>query len=251
LKYERGRINKQILPLFIQKPICLTISFATMMGWKDWLYIPKSDKIAVIVLLIIISILSGIYSVVSLRPENPAMEISDHIPPDYKEWQQALYENTDKPEDERPTDKTYYPQPYFQPKMQSGETIELNSADTNQLKTIPGIGSMFARRIVKYKESLGGYAKMEQLNEVWGLDTYLFSTITPYLTLEPKHDSIYINSDSFHKLLDHPYLNYKQVLAITDIRERKGKIKSLKRLSLLDEFKKEDIEKLALYASFK
>ena len=38
------------------------------------------------------------------------------------------------------------------PKLEEGQTINLNTADTTQLKMVPGIGSYFARQIVNYRK---------------------------------------------------------------------------------------------------
>ena len=220
------------------------------MSWKDWLYIPKSDKIAILILLAIILVLLGANFYYSRTPDTKTIDFSEYIPEDYKEWQSQLHTKLEDEEKEISLKEVYHA-PYSLPKMKSGKTIELNSADSNQLKTIPGIGSTFAKRIVNYRKSLGGYANLEQLNEVWGLDTHLFSTITPDLTINPQYDSLYINLDSFEQLLQHPYLNYKQATVIIDIRTRKGTIRSLNRLGLLEEFKKEDLRKLTPYANFR
>ncbi|MBI4930608.1 MAG: helix-hairpin-helix domain-containing protein [Bacteroidetes bacterium] len=48
--------------------------------------------------------------------------------------------------------------------------VELNSADTTSLKTLKGIGSAFSKRIVAFREKLGGFVKKEQLMEVYGFD---------------------------------------------------------------------------------
>lgn len=222
------------------------------MNWKDWLYIPKSDKVAIVILTIAIFILLGVFVVVKIsNSSDKTIDFRSHIPDNYKEWERSLYEEKEIEAAKFQERKERQISQFYQPKMKLGETIELNSADTIQLKTIPGIGSGFANRIVKYRNELGGYVKIEQLNEVWGMDTYLYSQIEPFLTLNPAHDSIYINLDDFQKLLAHPYLSYKQVKVIADIRERKGAIKSLKRLELLDEFKKKDIERLTFYVSLK
>ncbi len=139
--------------------------------------------------------------------------------------------------------------PYPQ-KLKTGETIELNTADTTDLKKIPKIGSGFAGRIAKYRESLGGYISMDQLKEVWGMDDYLYEDIKPYLTFEPKIRKLKINTASFQELIKHPYINYKQAQIIVDIRERKDNISSIKRLGLLDEFSEKDIRRLSPYLSF-
>ena len=47
--------------------------------------------------------------------------------------------------------------------------VEINTADTNQLIELPGIGPAFARGIVKYRDRLGGFRSLDQLNEVWVL----------------------------------------------------------------------------------
>lgn len=216
------------------------------MNLKDWLHIPKSDKIAIVSLAILIGIGLVIHLVVSNRTKE---KFVFETPSDYAEWQAQL---TKKKEIERENylqNREKYNRPY-QPKMKEGKTIELNSADTLQLKMIPKIGSGYANRIVNYRNSLGGYLRMEQLEEVWGMDTYLYSEVVRYLTLEPKCDSLYINRLKFEELLKHPYLNYKQVMAIDDYRTRKGTIRSINRLQMFEEFKKKDIERLKDYISF-
>lgn len=221
------------------------------MGWKDWLYISKSDKIAISGLIVIIMILIAITTYLSFdKRDKESINLASNEPESYKAWKEQLTEQieVEKQNYYKEYNKNY--SYYYQPKMKSGETLELNSADTTLLKTIPGIGSGFAHRIANYRTALGGYARIEQLNEVWGLDTYLYEQMIPYITLEPNHDSLYINKDGFDKLLKHPYLNYKQVQVITDIRKRKGAIKSINRLKLLEEFTRRDIEKLMLYISF-
>ena len=46
--------------------------------------------------------------------------------------------------------------------------VELNSADSTTLQLLHGIGPAFARRIVRYREKLGGFSNKEQLLEVYG-----------------------------------------------------------------------------------
>ena len=69
--------------------------------------------------------------------------------------------------------KTYQPneqqeRPAFQrqPKLEEGQTVNLNTADTAQLKMVPGIGSYFARQIVNYRKRLGGFSTTAQLMEI-------------------------------------------------------------------------------------
>ncbi|NDV78664.1 helix-hairpin-helix domain-containing protein [Dysgonomonas sp. 511] len=218
------------------------------MNWKDYLYFQRGDKTAIILLLILI-LLAGILYAVSYpkqtrtQPEN----ISDN---NRFEAFIANMKYTEDTETQAKQDRHKNSPPLYQQKLKAGETIELNSADTTALKKIPKIGRGFANRIVKYRELLGGFNHIEQLKEVWGMDDYLFDDIKPYMTLTAKSRKIKINSASFRELAKHPYINYKQAQAITDIRERKGAIGSIGRLELLDEFSEKDIKRLSPYLSF-
>lgn len=72
---------------------------------------------------------------------------------------------------------------------------------------------------------------MEQLFEVKGMDSDRFEVIKPYIILENKDiRKTNVNRDEFKTLLRHPYLEYDQVKAIVNHRERKGWIKSWKEL---------------------
>ncbi len=59
--------------------------------------------------------------------------------------------------------------------------IEINSADTAMLMRIRGIGPVFSRRIVRYREILGGYHNVAQLREVYGMDEGRFTDTEPFL----------------------------------------------------------------------
>ena len=53
-------------------------------------------------------------------------------------------------------------------KLRKGEHININTADTAQLMTVPGIGSYYARQIVGKRARLGGFASPKQLLEIEG-----------------------------------------------------------------------------------
>lgn len=99
-------------------------------------------------------------------------------------------------------------------KLQPGATIDLNSADTLLLQRVPGIGVSFARRIYKYREILGGYYCVEQLQEVYGMDRERYDQIAPYMAIKTGVKPIYISLDSIAR---HPYLQYRHVRALRKI----------------------------------
>jgi len=109
--------------------------------------------------------------------------------------------------------------------------LDINTADSISLITLPQIGEVMASRIHRYRNRLGGFVSMEQLFEVKGMDQERFETIKPYIYLEDKTiTKIHVNQDEFKTLLRHPYLEYEQVKAIVNHRERKGLIQNWEQL---------------------
>ncbi|MBF0650564.1 helix-hairpin-helix domain-containing protein [Dysgonomonas sp. GY75] len=217
------------------------------MNWKDYLYFQKRDRVAIILLLVLITLTGGIY--IFTRPQQKAnKEEAEPSSVRVTTNTNTPYSNTIPTFSKQNKDKTPgYP---YQKKLETGGIVELNTADTTSLKMIPGIGTGFAKRIVKYRNLLGGFADITQLKEVWGLDNELYDKITPYIVLVPQIEKIKVNSADFNELNRHPYIDYKQARVIADIREWKGRIESLKRLRLLEEFTDDDIKRLTPYLSF-
>lgn len=109
--------------------------------------------------------------------------------------------------------------------------LDINLADTLALVELPQIGEVMASRIHRYRNRLGGFVAVEQLYEIKGMDSARFNTIKPYIILENNEITrINVNQDEFKTLLRHPYLEYEQVKAIVNHRERKGLIKNWEQL---------------------
>ena len=136
-------------------------------------------------------------------------------------------------------------------KFAQGTVIDLNTSDTLQLMKIPGIGTAFAKRITSYRNLLGGYYRLEQLQEVYGMYEELYEKIVPYLQTDTnKISSIPINTASLEKLKSHPYINFYQAKAIIEMRKKKGKLVNIHELHLLEEFTTEDLERIKHYLAF-
>ncbi|MDR2556733.1 MAG: ComEA family DNA-binding protein [Bacteroidales bacterium] len=135
----------------------------------------------------------------------------------------------------QPYSSNYTPPAYMQKKQ---FVATLNSADTNDLKELRGIGSGFARRIVAYREKLGGFVRKEQLKEVWGIDSALYSKIAQQVTIDAsKIRKININTATIDILKKHPYLDYYLAKEIVKYREKHGTfttIDDLQKVNLID-----------------
>ena len=117
------------------------------------------------------------------------------------------------------------------PESKSIPILDINSADSTALIDLPQIGQVMASRIHRYRNRLGGFVSMTQLFEVKGMDQDRFETIKPYIVLEHNEiTKINVNQDEFKTLLRHPYLEYEQVKAIVNHREKKGFINNWEQL---------------------
>lgn len=136
--------------------------------------------------------------------------------------------------------------PYI-PKYEEGTIVDLNKADTSILKRIPGIGSTLARMIVVYRQRLGGFYDVAQLQEVphVGVELNKWFVVTP-----AGLHKIQVNSASLDKLRSHPYMDFYKAKAIMEYRRKRGKIKGLSQLSMFEEFTEKDLKRLSPYLTF-
>lgn len=161
-----------------------------------------------------------------------------HISDDYKPAANFIT----RPAEAVQRDTTIYPK-----KLEKGSTVSLNTADTTQLKHIPGIGSYYARAIVRYRDQLGGYDSKSQLMEIGGFPEQALD----YLEVDAtKIRKIKINSATMDELRRHPYLLYYRAKRIVDYRRLYGRIRTLKQLLPTPEFTEKDIQRLEPYIEY-
>lgn len=132
-----------------------------------------------------------------------------------------------------------------------GTKVELNSADTTILKKVPGIGSVFSNRIVKYRELLGGFHSVSQLSEVYGIDPERYEELQKWFVIDDSFIvPLPVNNTPTDSLVKHPYISYRQAYAIERLRRQKGRLSGWENLMLLEEFNEEQYQKLKHYLAF-
>ena len=239
------------------------------MDWRSLLYFSKGEKQSLILLLLLIFTGSA-WLVISdlIRKEdvvaqtqplyvvNPA-NAPTPVPID------TTYRLASKPPlpvSRPPTPARKYP-PRRKPqqstfarteKFPAGSVVELNTADTTTLKKVPGIGSSFAGRIVKFRTLLGGFYSVEQLREVYGMDEERYLSLQNWFHADTSFIAkLPVNHLSSEALAKHPYISYKQARIMQQLCRRKGRLDGWIDLRLLEEFTETDRQRLLPYLSFR
>lgn len=112
--------------------------------------------------------------------------------------------------------------------------VELNSADSVQLTKVKGIGGFYAKTIIKYRNSLGGFVTKEQLMEIWKFDSVKFNAVKNFVIVDDSEiKTININT-CIASELKHPYLSWNAANAIVNYRNKHGKFKTLEDIKETD-----------------
>ena len=161
---------------------------------------------------------------------------------DYQPYTSRSYQNV--PYGEAPDS---VPGRRFPAKLKLGERIELNEADTASLMKVPGIGTYFARQIVRHRKLLGGYYSCHQLLEIQDMPEEALA----YFEVNPgKVRRLNVNKLSLGELKRHPYINYYQAKDIVDYRRLYGEIHDIEQLRLMKDFTPDDFERLRHYVDY-
>ncbi len=126
--------------------------------------------------------------------------------------------------------------------------IELNTADTLDLQQLRGIGPSFARRIVKYRNMLGGYYKKEQLLDVFGMDSTRYLGLLEHITVNGNLvKKININKSTIKELMRHPYIEFYVAKSIVLHKEEIGEYSDITQLKEVKLMYEDLYQKLAPY----
>lgn len=161
--------------------------------------------------------------------------ISDELYSTYEPY--IIIENKNEKQNEY---KTYTPKEI--------PIVDINTADTALLKQLPGIGPAYSSRIVKYRNSLGGFIKIEQISEVYGIKPETYNKIEQYLTISSvKIKKININFAEYKDLVKHPYIDSKTANEILNYKKKNGFYTSVEQLSSQNVINQATYDKLKDY----
>lgn len=125
--------------------------------------------------------------------------------------------------------------------------VDINAADTSLLQHIPGIASVRARKIVEYRERLGGYASLEQVME----SCQLPDEVLEWLSFNPVPlRRLDVNHLSVSQLMRHPYITFYQAKALAEYRKKHGPLSGVADLKHIEGFTDDHIRRLSPYLLF-
>ncbi len=222
--------------------------------WKVWLEFTRRELQALSMLMVLFALAIGMrwYAHVCTKPKLPivyhnvvfaADSIDAQTPQQRSEFEKeddysgrryakrSFERNGDslKPSDRAP----------YTPAYRKSRIVELNSADTIDLRNLPAIGPWLARKIVEYRDGLGGFISVDQLLEVYRMTPEKLDTLRPFLVLDTAWvERFNPNTVTLERLLKHPYFSATQAKGFISYRHKHGGFKiaaDLKKCLLIDE----------------
>ncbi len=157
----------------------------------------------------------------NLPRQSESLVANKHIPPTPQPQYHTSQRKTPTPPSTEPPPTTIY-------HKDKQLTLNLNTADSLDLVQLYNIGPTFARRIIRYRNQLGGFVNKSQLWEIRGMDSVRYNDIAPHLFADSADiTQLDLNSVTLDQLKHHPYLDYYQAKAIVQLRDAKGPYHSI------------------------
>ncbi|MCF8322663.1 MAG: helix-hairpin-helix domain-containing protein [Flavobacterium sp.] len=130
--------------------------------------------------------------------------------------------------------------------------LDINQATKEDLIKIYGIGEATSLRILKFKEGLGGFVSMDQMNDVWGLSLEVIENLNSHfkVSAQPTVNKIDINNASIKELAQFPYFNYQIAKQIVTFRSMNGDFKNKDDLTKIKGLSIDKATIIALYLKF-
>lgn len=128
--------------------------------------------------------------------------------------------------------------------------IDVNQSSAADWAALYGIGPILSQRIVKFRDKLGGFHRIEQVAETYGLPDSTFQRIRTQLLISPITRPVAINKSSAKELQAHPYIQWQQANVLIAYRQEHGPYNELADLEKVRALSAEFIQRIAPYLLF-
>jgi competence ComEA-like helix-hairpin-helix protein len=133
---------------------------------------------------------------------------------------------------------------------QEPKIIELNAATADELMSLKGIGPGYSKRIINYRDALGGFLRVDQLTEVYGFPDSVYQQLKEKFIVDVtlvKH--INVNIADEEALAKVPYIGRRMALNIIKLRNGLKEFKEIEQLRQVPLINEEKYRKIAPYLS--
>lgn len=126
---------------------------------------------------------------------------------------------------------------------------DLNTATAVELTSVSGVGEVLSKRIIKYRDLIGGYRVNDQLYEVYYLDSVVANKVLIQFQVlaSSTWQKIDINTASFEDLSSVIYISNALANKIIAYRQSVGTISSLNELKTIEGFPIDKFNRIGLY----
>jgi len=128
--------------------------------------------------------------------------------------------------------------------------IDINNSSIEDWKQLNGVGEITAKRIVNFRDKLGGFISIDQLKTTYNLADSVIDKVAHQLIISPIQHKIAINTISAEHLKLHPYIKKKQAYLIVNYRTNHGKYHHISDLEKVKALTSNFIEQISPYLSF-
>lgn len=127
--------------------------------------------------------------------------------------------------------------------------LDVNLANASDFQRVYGIGPVYSERIVKFRNSLGAFVHMDQLYQVYGLDSVVVKAIKASFSVQdtPVTHKISVNSASVYELQRLPFFTKKLAEKIVIERATNGLFNDFDEISNILRLPEDKIEIIKLY----
>ena len=127
-------------------------------------------------------------------------------------------------------------------------SVDINAGDSAAFDALPGIGGGYSRRIINFRNRLGGFYKVEQIAETFGLPDSVFQKIKPLLKISGNDvKKLNVNTAKEEELKAHPYIRWQLAKVITEYKKQHGDFKTLQDLKKIMTIDEETYNKISPY----
>ncbi len=232
---------------------------------KELLSYSRREKNGIIVLMVFVIIIGSINLALPFLLNKPPIQV-ESLNIDWGELQEVQVDSSEKKtsqfaessefefsasENNYSDFKKQFETPNYTRKEAFNGIIEINTADTAQLMLLKGVGGYFAKRIIKYRDRLGGFFNVSQIKEIYNFPVELADQIAPQLSFNQSFiKKININSVVDSILDNHPYISRIEAKTLVAYRNKHGPFGNCDDLLKSITIQKEVSDRLCPYLMF-